>query len=90
MMRIQKRKSFLYFSVFLQADYFQETVLRIEGDNVSAVDVAHHLDALRGNLLLRKVEKYLHPTTEAEMETMNGEYDREMVEDIFAQFFGNF
>lgn len=52
--------------------------------------MAHHLDTLRANILLRKVEKYLDPATEAEMEAKDGTYDKEMVEGVFAQFFGIF
>lgn len=63
----------IYYLFFLQAEYFRETVLRIEGDNVSAIDVAHHLETLRGNVLLRKEEKYLHPDTEAEMKRLTEE-----------------
>lgn len=40
-----------------QAEYFQGTVLKIEGDNVSAIDVFHHFDTLRANILLRKAKK---------------------------------
>lgn len=77
---------------FLQCDYFHSTVLKIEGDNVSAVDVVHQLDVLRGNFLLRKTEKYLHPDTEAELmelTSVTGQFEREIIEGYFSEFFGN-
>lgn len=67
--------------------------MKIEGDDVSAVDVAHQLDVLRGNLLLRKAEKYLGPNTEAELielTSTTGEFEREIIEEYFSEFFGNF
>lgn len=67
--------------------------MKIEGDDVSAVDVAHQLDVLRGNLLLRKAEKYLDPNTEAELielTSTTGEFEREIIEEYFSEFFGNF
>lgn len=76
------------FFVFPQAEYFRDTVLKIEGDNVSAIDVFHQLEILRGNILLRKEENYLHPDTEAEIDklTKDGNYHKTTIE----EFFGNF
>lgn len=81
---------FTYF-IFQQAEYFRNAVLSIEGNTVSAIDVAHHLDTLRANILLRKVEKYLDPETEAEVEnvTTKNNFDRGMIEGVFADFLGS-
>lgn len=78
--------------MFPQAEYFRDTVLKIEGDNVSAIDVTHHLEILRGNILLRKEEKYLHPDTEAELGklTKDGNYHEQTIEGVFEEFFGSF
>lgn len=66
--------------------------MKIEGDNVSAIDVSHHLDRLRGNIVLRKEEKFLHPDTEDEIAKLveSNDYDGEMILGVFDQFFGNF
>lgn len=53
--------------------------------------MAHHLDVLRGNILLRKEENYLHPDTENEMnELKTGSHDEDMIRSVFVDFFGNF
>lgn len=41
--------------------------MKIEGDNISAFEVAHHLNVLKGNVMLRNEEQYLDPKTEKEM-----------------------
>lgn len=73
-----------------KAEYFRETVLKIEADNISAFEVSHHLDVLKGNIMLRKDEKYLDPTTEAEKDILieSDAYDEDIVNSIFEQFFG--
>lgn len=76
---------------FPQTEYFRDAVLHIEGDNVSAIDVSHHLDRLRSHIFLRQKEKYLHPDTEDEIAKLveSEDYDGEMIQGAFDQFFGN-
>lgn len=73
---------------------FRETVLQIEGENVSAVDVVYHLDELRGNLMLQKEDRYLAPPVKAERKKMMDD-DESGFEDVIFQdytdhFFGKF
>lgn len=44
-------------------------MLKIEGDNVSAAECSHHIEMLKGNILLRKTEKYCDAATEKERES---------------------
>ncbi|XP_058828030.1 uncharacterized protein LOC131687947 [Topomyia yanbarensis] len=80
-------KFWLYF-VKEQADYFKETVLKIESDNISAIDVAFHLDELRGNIMLRKDEHYLSPDVEAEKTQVikNGGLKESRINQIISSF----
>lgn len=50
----------------IQAKLFNETVLKIERENISAFEVAHHMELLKANIVLRKSEKYIDPNTERE------------------------
>lgn len=76
--------------VYIQAELFQETVLKVEGDNASAVECSHHLEMLKGNIMMRKVEKYCDPATEKEMEALikSSEIVRESIEGVFCAFYG--
>lgn len=75
----------------IKADYFKETVLKIESDNISAVEVALHLDELRGNIMLRKEEQYLSPEIENEKQNLiaNCEFDEAIIHKVINTFFGN-
>lgn len=81
---------FLCFSFVVQADYFQETVRQIEGDKITAIDVAHHVEVLRANILLRKEEMYLDPQTESEKNKLTNTeyYDEETIVGVFEKFYG--
>lgn len=48
------------------------------------------MNILIGNIMLRKDLKYLHPTTEAEINRLRGtgDYETEEIEDVFTRFFG--
>lgn len=76
--------------VLQYAEYFRRTILKIEGDNVAAIDVAHEMNILLGNIMLRKDLKHLHPKTEAEMVLLSETdgYEKEEIEEVFARFFG--
>lgn len=72
-----------------QADYFQRTVLKIEGDNIGAVDVAHQLEILRANIMLRKEENFIDADTEDEKNKLiDMGYDGKDMEEIFMKFYG--
>lgn len=77
------------FSRSQKADYFRQTVLKIEGDNVPAVEVAQQLEILKGNISTRQAEKYLDPASEAEKNRLvdNG-YDEQELDDVFMRFYG--
>lgn len=73
---------------------FKETVLQIEGENVSAIDVAQHLDELRGNLMLQKEDRYLAPLVKSERnKLMNDDesgFDDTTFQETVDAFFGTF
>lgn len=75
--------------MFVKADYFAQTVLKIEGDNVPAVDVVFHLDVLKGNILVRRDEHYLDPATEDEKNNLiEMGFAEQVMDDIITQFYG--
>jgi hypothetical protein len=75
---------------FIQAELFQQTVLKLEGDDVSATECSTHLEQLKGNLMLRKNEKFVDAATEKEMERIvkSGKSERKPIEDVFCEFYG--
>lgn len=82
----------IHFLSFVKADYFKEAVLKVESENVSAVEVAYYLDELRANMMIRKTEKYLGPDIVEEKNKLitSGDYDEEKFREIMDGFFGNF
>lgn len=63
--------------------------MKIEGDDISAIDVAHQLDILKGNIMLRRDENYLHPDTEKERNILIEEgFDEGEIDDVFQKFYG--
>lgn len=80
----------MHFFCSVQAEYFHNTILKIEGDNVSVVDIAHHLEVLKGNIMCREQEEYLDPNTEDEKNVLieSGDYNAIIV-DAVNQFYGN-
>lgn len=77
-------------SFSLQCEYFNEAVLEIERNNVSAIEVAQRVEVLRANILLRRDEKYLDPNTDTEKKKLiqTGEYDETEINAVFQQFYG--
>lgn len=77
-------------SFSLQCEYFNEAVLEIERNNVSAIEVAQRVEVLRANILLRRDEKYLDPNTDTEKKKLiqTGEYDETQINAVFQQFYG--
>lgn len=63
-----------------------------EGDNISAIDVAFHLEELRANIMLRKEENYLGPEIVAEKNVLlrNNEFDDATINDVTREFYGIF
>lgn len=63
---------------------------QIEGDNVSAIDVAHYLEVLKGNIMMRQSEFYLDPQTKSEKEKLiaTHNYDQATICDVFQKFYG--
>lgn len=57
---------------------------------MSAIDVVHHVNVLKANMMLRKEEMYLDPQTEREKSKVidTGEYDETMINGVFEQFYG--
>lgn len=76
--------------IFIQAELFQQTVLKLEGDNVSAAECSTHLEQLKGNLMLRKNEKFANAATDKEMDAIvkSGKSERKPIEDVFFKFYG--
>lgn len=65
--------------------------MKIEGDNIPAVDVAQNLEVLKGNILVRKEEKYLDGATEDERNRLIDDgYDEQVIDDVFMQFYGGY
>lgn len=74
---------------FFQADYFNRTVLEIEGDDISFVEVAHCLQELRGHLMLQKTEKYLDPIADMEKDKLiSSGYDEDVLFASIDTFYG--
>lgn len=71
---------------------FKETVLQIEGENVSAIDVAQHLDELHGNLMLQKEDQYLAPLVKSERKKLMSDdesgFDDVTFRETVDEFFG--
>lgn len=76
--------------LFIQAAMFKETILKIEGDNVSAAECSNYLECLKGDIMLRKDEKFVDVATENEMMAIikSGKSDQKTMEDIFCTFYG--
>lgn len=65
--------------------------MKIEGDNIPAVDVAQNLEVLKGNILVRKEEKYLDGATEDERNRLIDDgYDEQVIDDVFMRFYGGY
>lgn len=64
-------------------------MLKIESDNVSAIDVAFHLDVLKGNILVRRDEHYLNPATEDEKESLIEKgFHSQVIDNVIIEFYG--
>lgn len=75
---------------FIQAEMFKETVLKVEGDNVSASECSFYLENLKGNIMLRKDEKYVDVATEKEMTAIikSNKSEQQSIENAFFAFYG--
>lgn len=65
-------------------------MLNIEGDNISAIDVAFHLEELRASIYLQKDEGYLTPSVEIEKEKLieNHALDGAKIDETISRFYG--
>lgn len=65
-------------------------MLKIEGENVSAVEVAFHMEELRATIALQQTEDYLSPNLKAEIDLLidSGDFDETTIKDVFRQFYG--
>lgn len=81
-----------YLSILFKADYFNKTVLKIEGDSISAIDVAFHMEELRATIMLRQEEQYFGPELQEEKKFLVTEslYVESSVKKIIDKFYGSF
>lgn len=81
---------FIYLFDTKQAKLFNDTVLKIEGENISAYEVAHEMELLRANIELRKSEKYIDPNTEREQGIViaTGQGTEDEINALFEEFYG--
>lgn len=66
-------------------------MLKIEGDNITAIEVVHYLDELRDTIDTRGKDDFLSPAASAEKRTLidNG-CDSDSLSDPCKEFFGTF
>lgn len=66
-------------------------MLSIEGDNISAIDVAFHLEELKASIYLQRDEHYLTPTAEIEKNKLIEDYavDGVEIDETISRFYGN-
>lgn len=74
----------------IQAELFKATVLKVEGDNVSAPECANHLEFLKGDIMLRKTERYVDIATENELKKIIAakQSERAPIEEAIIAFYG--
>lgn len=69
---------------------FADTVLKIEGDDITAIEIMKHLDDLENTLKLREEDEFLSPLVAEEKDTLIGfGYDAELLRVTCKTFFGN-
>lgn len=66
-------------------------MLKIEGDDVTAIEVTHCLNVLEETLKMRQEDDFLSPTAVAEMKKLIDDgYNSDEMAAIRNKFFGNF
>lgn len=79
------------FRLIYQAELFAKYVLKVEGDDVTAIEVAHCLNELDGTLKMRQEDDFLSPTAITEMKKLIDDgYDSHEMAAIRNEFFGDF
>lgn len=65
--------------------------MKIEGDAISAFEVSHHLDVLKGKILMRKTEKFIDMSSEEELKIHKdiGVCNEDEVWAVIDEFYGN-
>lgn len=77
------------FNYYFQAELFAQYVLKIEGDDVSAVEVAYALNDLEETIKLRKEDRFLSPSAAREREKIvNQHCSLDEINSICDDFFG--
>lgn len=75
---------------FVQAELFAESVLKIEGDEVAAIEIVQYLDELVTTLKMRRTDNYLSFQAETEKQKLVDEgHSVEDIESTCHEFFGN-
>lgn len=70
---------------------FAESVLKIEGDEVAAIQVVQCLDELVSTLKMRQTDNFLsHQTAAEKRKLIDDGYSGEVIEATCQEFFGNF
>lgn len=76
--------------VQVQAELFPKNVMKIEGDDVTAIEVAKSLNGLEESLKMRKQDDFSSPTTVAEKQRLiDDEYNSDEMAAIRNDLFGN-
>lgn len=79
----------ILFTIFNQAELFAETVLKVEGDDISIIEGLYHIDELRNELNSRKIDAFLSPETSAEKALLiDGGHDSDDILSYCNEFYG--
>ena len=78
------------FSYYCQAELFANCVLKIEGDDVTAIEVVRCLDELKETIKMRQQDGFLTPSVSAEKFNLIGKgYNSNEIDALRKDFFGN-
>lgn len=70
---------------------FASSVKKIEGDNITAIEIVQQLCELDHALKMRREDEFLSPNVAAEKNTLiESGYDSVLLANICKEFFGNF
>lgn len=80
---------FILFFVVFQAKLFNDCILKIEGDQITAIETLHHIKELEDELKRRRTNHFLTTRTKHEKtELINNGIGRATLEGVCPQFFG--
>lgn len=84
-------KLFNVLFIFTKAALFANTVLKIEGDDITAIEVAHEMNELEEPLKQRKADRFLTPPAAAEWQMLiECGYNADELTAVCDDFYGNF